>query len=52
MHAHMHYMCESLVLNVVTCCALCRKGFVCGKRQEKLMYMKAKDGDTDKEAHV
>ena len=55
MHAHEHYVCASLVQNAVcTRCALCRSvKKVCVKwPARKLMYMKAKDGDTDKEAEV
>ena len=52
MHARMHYVCASLVHNVVcTCYASVKKGCVSDQR-EKLMYVKAKDGNTDKEAQV
>ena len=56
MHAYrrMHY--ANLVQNVVcTCCAYVGKyenGFVWSDQQEKVTYVKAKDGDTNNEAQV
>ena len=55
MHTRKHYVCASLVQNAVCkCCALCRsvKEGLCKVTGEKLTYVKAKDGDTNKEALV